>query len=157
MTAFQAWNILVCIRAGLQVLQNRNEQVALLFDFFSERTVNIRRIVLKDQKRALNSLTLHLVLFFWSWCITVFGIELCGDFLHNWLPNAKLVETLQSYMVSLLRPPVLFPVLLPSDVEVTRAFDRVQGTTTDTFVLLSIGFSTQSEDHAFGRQSVTNS
>uniref|UniRef100_A0A7I4YNH2 G_PROTEIN_RECEP_F1_2 domain-containing protein n=1 Tax=Haemonchus contortus TaxID=6289 RepID=A0A7I4YNH2_HAECO len=65
----------------------------------SEWNVSLRRSVWRDQKRALNSLTVHLALFFWSWCTTILGIELFGDFLSRWLPNVKLVQILQSYMV----------------------------------------------------------
>ncbi|KAK6046240.1 hypothetical protein COOONC_16255 [Cooperia oncophora] len=106
-----------------------------------ERQVSIRRIVWKDQKRALHSVTLHLVLFFWSWCTTIIGIELCGDVLRNWLSNVDFVDTLQSCMV-FFAPVYSHPTNSLAGSQPNISF--FQGTTANT-VLFPSGLFVQSK------------
>ncbi|EYB97546.1 hypothetical protein Y032_0139g2088 [Ancylostoma ceylanicum] len=89
-----------------------------------ETSVSLRKTVWRDQRRALHSISAQLVLFLWSWCTAVVGIELFDDFLYKWLPNVQLLEVLQSYMVffALLCYSQSYYILLWRSPEYSAAF-----------------------------------
>lgn len=91
----------VILHAIVWVILRRksNQHPSIRIARHSEQNGSIRKSVWRDQRRAMKSLSIHLVLFFWSWCTAIVGIELLHDLLYKWVTSVQLVEILQSYMV----------------------------------------------------------